>query len=626
MANGINRFQANLRDHFFVLFEQFRFAEWVGRAPFEAWGEPEARAMLEESYRFAREELGPLNSIGDREGCRLEEGTVRTPSGFANAWKRIYETGIKQVVVDPEHGGQGAPKMLYVLIDELLNGANVAFNMYPGLTCGAADLIAECGAPEQIARYAEKMFHGHWAGTMCLTEAHAGSDVGSATCSARKNADGSYSLRGTKIYISGGEHDLTENIVHLVLARTLGAPPGTRGLSLFIVPKRRIGADGASGESNDVQVASIEHKMGINGSATCVLNFGEANGCVGELLGGVENQGMAQMFKMMNGARISVGIQGLSVASSAYLNALEYAKDRKQGAHYANAKDASAPRVAIVEHPDIRRMLLDAKAHVEGIRALVVKLAYHQDRARQSALDAVAPLTSQASQALTDMDYHLGQVELLTPLLKAYGTDQAFRICGEMIQVFGGAGYLKDHPVEQYCRDAKIFAIYEGTNHIQALDLVGRKLGLAGGQYLKSFLGDVGGFVKAQRAHPSLGAEVLSLGVAAEAIAGTVKQLLAWSQGPELPQVLLNANRFLEMLSQLAVGWLLLDGAVLAGAAVERMKASGSSEDHPDFAFYSGKLHVARYYARNVVPRIAQAAQLMIRGDGSALEILEASF
>ncbi|HZH04676.1 MAG TPA: acyl-CoA dehydrogenase family protein, partial [Myxococcaceae bacterium] len=302
MAAGLNRYKIELRELQFVLLEQFKFADWVGQAPFEAWGSEEAKAMLGETYRFAREVLGPLNAVGDRQGCRLENGQVRTPSGFGEAWKALYEAGFKQVAVSPEHGGQGAPRTLSVLIEEMLSGANTAFNMYPALTYGAADLVAECGTPEQVKKYAETMFNGGWGGTMCLTEPHAGSDVGAASTTARRNADGTYQVRGTKIYISGGDHDLAENVVHMVLARVEGAPPGTKGLSLFIIPKKRIGPDGSSGASNDVQVASIEHKMGINGSATCVLNFGESDGCVGELLGGVENQGMPQMFKMMNGA------------------------------------------------------------------------------------------------------------------------------------------------------------------------------------------------------------------------------------------------------------------------------------------------------------------------------------
>src|SRR6266851_2044882 len=383
MAARINWYKANLREMFFVLFEQFRFSELAGREPFAAWGEDEAKAVLQETYRFAKDVLGPLNSVGDREGCRLENGEVHTPSGFKDAWRQLYEAGFESVAISPEHGGQGAPRMIQVLVEEMLSGANAAFNMYPGLASGAAATIEQCGTADQVRRYAKKMFTGQWGGTMCLTEPHAGSDVGAARSEARRNSDGTFRIRGTKIFITGGDHDLAENIIHLVLARIEGAPLGTKGLSLFIVPKRRILPDGSLGESNDIQVTSIEHKMGINGSATCALSFGENDSCIGEVVGSVENVGMSQMFRMMNGARIAVGLQGLAVASSAYLNALEYAKERKQGSSFQNWKDPTKPRVSIIEHPDVRRMLLDMKAHVEGIRALIVKLASHLDHAAQ---------------------------------------------------------------------------------------------------------------------------------------------------------------------------------------------------------------------------------------------------
>jgi len=302
--------------------------------------------------------------------------------------------------------------------------------MYPGLAYGAAEVIQIFGTPEQRETYLKPMYSGRWGGTMCLTEPQAGSDVGSSRTTAKKLEDGKYLISGTKIFISGGDHDLAENVVHLVLARVEGAPLGTKGLSLFIIPKIRVNADGSLGQGNDVNVGSIEHKMGINGSATCVLNFGENEACIGELVGTVENQGISQMFRMMNGARISVGLQGVAVASSAYLNALEYAKDRKQGPHYTHWKDPSAPRVPIIEHPDVRRMLLDMKARVEGIRALIVKLARHQDAVRiyQGKDDKLA-------------SYHQGQIDLLVPLVKAYGSDQAFRVCETAIQTYGGAGY-----------------------------------------------------------------------------------------------------------------------------------------------------------------------------------------
>src|SRR5215831_4092919 len=278
MAAGLNWYKADLRELSFLLLEQFRIGELLGKAPYEAWGEEEAKAILDATYRFAREVLGPLNAAGDREGCRIEDGQVRTPKGFQDAWKQLYESGFKTLGVASEHGGQDAPRALTVLVEELLSGANPAFNMYPGLAFGAAETIIECGTPEQAKGYAEKMVNGTWGGTMCLTEPHAGSDVGAAKTSARRLGNGKYAIKGTKVFISGGDHDLADNIVHLVLARVDGAPPGTKGLSLFIVPKKRL-----DGSSNDVQVASIEHKMGINGSATAVLQFGDNDACVGEV-------------------------------------------------------------------------------------------------------------------------------------------------------------------------------------------------------------------------------------------------------------------------------------------------------------------------------------------------------
>ncbi len=608
----INRYKADLREFNFLLFEQFKLGELLGKAPYEAWGEEEIRTSLSECYRFSREVLGPLNVVGDIEGCKLVDGAVVTPTGFKDAWKKLYDAGWKAIAVPPEVGGAGAPRAVQVLIEELLSGSNAAFNMYPGLAYGAAEVIEQFGTHEQKEAYCLKMFTGVWGGTMCLTEPHAGTDVGSAKTSAKRNADGSYSITGTKIYISGGDHDLAENVIHLVLARVEGAPPGTKGLTLFIVPKRRVGADGSSGESNDVSVGALEHKMGINGSATCVLNFGDNGRCFGWPVGGEEklHQGMPQMFKLMNAARISVGVQGLAVASSAYLNALEYAKERKQGASITHWKDASAPRVPIIEHADVRRMLLQMKSTVEGIRALAIKLAYHQDKvqALAGADDAKAA-------------YHQGQVDLLVPLVKAYGSDQGFRVCETAIQTYGGAGFTRDYPVEQYCRDAKIFSIYEGTNHIQAMDLVGRKLGQAGGANLQAFLGDVQRFVAAHSSHPTLGAAVKKLGAAQESLAATAMRLLVWFQSGQLSLVPLSANRFCEMMSELTVAWLLLEGAVVADEAKAKVDPS-----HPDHAFYAGKVASALYFARNILPGVEHKAQLLADEDKSPLEIPDAGF
>ncbi|WNG27936.1 acyl-CoA dehydrogenase [Cystobacter fuscus] len=609
MSAGINTYKIDLRELYFTLFEQFGFGQVAGQAPFDAWGPDEAKAVLEQTYRFAKDVLGPLNASGDREGCRVENGSVITPKGFKDAWKGVYEQGFKSIAVSPEHGGQGGPMMLSVLVEEILSGANSAFNMYPGLAYGAAELVAECGTSEQKKLYVERMLNGTWGGTMCLTEPQAGSDVGAAKSTARKNADGTYNIRGTKIFISGGDHDLAENVIHLVLARIEGAVPGTKGLSLFIVPKIRVKPDGSLQGPNDVTLGSIEHKMGIRASATCVLNFGENDGCVGELVGGIENVGMSQMFKMMNGARIAVGIQGLALASTAYFNALEYAKDRKQGAPAHKWKDPTAPRAAIIEHADVRRMLLDMKAHVEGIRALIVKLAMHTDKAHQL-----------AGKDDTQAAYHRGQVELLTPLVKSYGSDQSFRLCAQAIQVFGGAGFCQDYPVEQYTRDSKIFSIYEGTNHIQAMDLVGRKMGQAGGAHFQQFMSDVGAFIEAQREHKIYGEAVKQLAAAQEGLMASAMAILGWSQDPaKMTLIPLSANRFLNMMSEVAVGWLLLDAALIAERVGE--KATGEEK-----AFYEGKKWSALWYARNVLPNVEQAARMMALEDTSSVDIATQAF
>ena len=610
---AINRYKADLREFAFLLFEQFKVNDIVlGSGPFESWDEATVRSSMDECYRFVREVTGPLNAIGDTEGTKIEGGTVKTPSGFKDAWVKLYESGWRQVGNNPEYGGAGAPHSVQVLIEELLSGSNTAFNMYPGLARGAAEVIESFGTPEQRALYCHRMYNGVWGGTMCLTEPHAGSDVGAASTTATKNADGSYNITGTKIFISGGDHDMAENVVHLVLARAPGAPPGTKGLTLFIVPKVRPNADGTLGESNDVVVAALEHKMGINGSATCVLNFGDNGKCLGWPVGGEEklNQGMPQMFKMMNGARIAVGIQGVAVASAAYLNALEYAKDRKQGSAITHWKDATAPRVPIIRHADVRRMLLDMKARVEGIRALAVKLAHH--------IDCAVVLRGKDEEKAA---YHVGQVDLLVPLVKAYGSDQAFRICETAIQTYGGAGYTRDYPVEQYCRDSKIFSIYEGTNHIQSMDLVGRKLPQAGGANLQAFLGDIAKFVAKHGDHPVLGGAVKQLAGAQEALAGSAMKLLMWFQSGQMETVPLYANRVLEMMSETCVAWLLLEGAAIA----EEKKAS-LDKGHVDYPFYSGKTYAALYYARSVLPNVELRAKQMATEDKSPLEIPDEAF
>lgn len=610
---AINRYKADLREINFLLFEQFKLGELLGKGAFEAWGEEEVRTTISECYRWVKEVTGPLNAIGDAEGCKIVDGRVHTPAGFAAAWTKLYEAGWKSISVDPEHGGAGAPRTLHCVTEELLSGSNTAFAMYGGLTHGAGEVVEAFGTPEQKKAYLEKLYGGKWGGTMCLTEPHAGSDVGSAKTSASKNADGTYRIKGTKIYISAGDAEFYENVMHLVLARVDGAPAGTKGLTLFIVPRLRVNADGSAGASNDVQVSTLEHKMGINGSATCVINFGDNDACEGIPVGGESQlgRGMPQMFHLMNGARIAVGLQSVSVASAAYLNALEYARDRKQGSSITHWKDATAPRVSIIEHADVRRMLLDMKARVEGIRALCIKLSMHWDRLN------VATAAADAAGAA----YHQGQVDLLVPLVKAYGSDQAFRICETAIQTYGGAGYTRDYPVEQYCRDSKIFSIYEGTNHIQSMDLVGRKLGQGGGANFQAFVGDVAKFVGANSAHPTLAADIKKLSDAQEAVTATAMRLLMWFQTGNVAMVPLISTSFLEMMSELSVGWLLLEGAVIAE---EKLKTV--ADGHPDKAFYTGKVCAAQYYARHVLPHVAMLAKNAESEDKSPLAIPAESF
>ena len=533
-----------------------------------------------------------------------------TPDGFKEAWDKTWEAGWRTISSPSRWGGQDAPAMVGSFVEEMMCGANSAFSMYTGLTLTAAELIMDCATEEQKQKYVPKMMSGEWTGTMCLTEPHAGSDVGAASTTATRNDDGTYNIRGTKIFISAGDNDLGTNVVHLVLARIEGAEAGTKGLSLFLVPRVRINEDGSLGELNDVEVPSLEHKMGINASATCVMQFGDEDGSIGEVVGGVEHQGIRQMFHMMNAARIGVGIQGLSVASAAYLSALDYARERKQGASIKQFKDANAPRVPIIEHPNIRRDLLAMKARVEGIRALVMKLSNHGDRLK------VIQGKDDESEA-----YHKGQVDLLTPLVKAYGTDAAFEVSSRAIQVYGGHGFLKDHPVEQYCRDAKIFQIYEGTNFIQSMDLVSRKLGQAGGANTQAFLTDIQRFIAENKDTPELEDGIGHLQAAHEAVAASVMQLIGWFKGGKLEHIPLAAEDFLNIMSDLAIGWLLLDQAAIA-----LKKLPETSETHPDHAFYTGKKFAAQYFANTVLSTLPSRTQRLSAIDTIPVEIPDEAF
>ena len=608
---AINFFKTDLRSLQFTLYEHFRIQELFEHEYYSHLSREECDAVIDQCMRFCNEVIGPLNGVGDRTGCRLEDGQVHAPEGYREAWKTLYELGLPNFPVPMDHGGFQGPAAVHAVLQEMLSAANVAFNMYPGLTHGALELIAEFALEQDRKRFVEPMMDGRFSGTMCLSESQAGSDVGAITTKAVKIEGNRYKIAGSKCWISAGDHDLADNIIHMVLARVEGAPPGTKGISLFIVPKIRVNDDCSLGEPNDVVTASIEHKLGINSSATTVLNFGENDGCEGYLVGDQENGGMKQMFHMMNGARIAVGVQGLAVAGTAYLNALAYARERLQGSSVKAFKDPHAPRIPIIEHSDVRRMLMEMKAKIEGMRALVIRLAYHQDLAN----------------ALHEKDadvaaYHQGQVDLLTPIVKSYCSDQSFRICELAVQVYGGAGFVRDNPVEQYLRDSKIFSIYEGTNHIQALDLVVRKLRGRSGKDLADYSGMIAEFVEKRSGDPAIGTEVRRLGKTAQHLQEAGTAIVEYMMTSKLDQLTLCASPFLDARATVTVAQLLLEAAVVA----EENRTQDDDQSQEEFDFYAGRVAAARFYANFILPLADATCEAIKSGDRSALDVPDRGF
>jgi len=616
----INFFKADRRSLEFTLFEHFRVQDLLDPAFSDFYAhlkKEDIDAVIDQAIRFCNEMTGPINSAGDSVGCVLKDGQVITPKGFKEAWQKLYELGLPNFVVPLEHGGFQGPQSVNVILGELQSGANTSFMMYPSLTHGALELIEEFALEAEKQRFVGPMIEGRFSGTMCLSEPQAGSDVGMCTTKAVRIEGNRYKIQGTKCWISGGDHDMAENVVHLVLARVEGAPAGTKGISLFIVPKHRVNDDGTVGKSNDVVTTSIEHKLGIKASTTAVLTFGENDDCEGYLCGDTENVGMKQMFQMMNGARIAVGVQGLAVASTAYLNALAYARERLQGSSVKAFKDPNAPRVAIIEHSDVRRMLMEMKSKVEGMRALAVKLAHHADMA--TALRKKSGKTQEDEDAAI---YHQGQVDLLTPIVKAYCSDQAFRVCELAIQTYGGAGYVKDNPVEQYLRDAKILSIYEGTNHIQALDLVVRKLRHRDGKDLDDFVQGISQFVTKYRNDPAVGEEVEALATTASHLQETGVAQIQYMMTGNLDQFTLSASPFLEAMAHVTVAYLLLEAAVIA----ERERTQDEAQSQEEFDFYAGKVMSAKFYVNFILPQADALCRVIKSGDRSALDIPDHGF
>ncbi len=444
--------------------------------------------VLEEGAKFCEGVLAPLNKVGDEHGCvRHDDGSVTTPPGFKEAYKQFVEGGWPALSSDPNYGGQGMPHVVALAWSEMCSSANMAFTMYPGLSHGAYEAIHQHASEELKKTYLPKLVTGEWTGTMNLTEPHCGTDLGMLRTKAIPQADGTYRITGQKIFISAGEHDMAENIIHLVIARIEGAPQGTKGISLFIVPKFVLNADGTPGKRNGVVCGKIEEKMGIHGNSTCVLNYDDAVG----YLCGIENKGLAAMFTMMNVARLGVGLQGLSQSEVAYQNGVAYAKDRIQGRSLTGAKNPNGPADPIIVHPDIRRMLLDAKSFNEGARAFAFWTALHGDLLHSSPDEKVREKAG---------DY----MALLTPVIKSYLTDKGYANATNCQQIFGGHGYIEEHGMSQFVRDARIAMIYEGANGIQALDLVGRKLGANGGRAIFAFLNEIDDFIHANEADADL--------------------------------------------------------------------------------------------------------------------------
>ncbi len=530
-------------------------------------------AILEEAGKITSEVLAPLNIVGDKEGCRLENGVVYTPTGFKDAFDQMREGGWTGLDCNPEYGGQGMPYVIGTAVAEMASSANQAFVMYQGLTHGAYSAIHAHGSDEQKTKYLPNMVDCTWTGTMNLTEPHCGTDLGLMRTKAEPQDDGSYKISGQKIFISAGDHDMSDNIIHLVLAKIPGGPEGIKGVSLFIVPKFIVNDDGTLGARNGVSVGNIEKKMGINGNSTCVMNYDEATG----YLLGEEFKGMRAMFTMMNEARIGVGLQGLSQAEAAYQNAVIYAKDRLQGRDVTGIKNPDGPADPIIVHPDVRRSLMDQKSFVEGARAFIFWGASMIDRAHR----------------MDDKDAD-GLISLLTPVIKGFLTDQGYDMTIKAQQLYGGHGYIEEHGMSQFTRDARIAMIYEGANGVQALDLVGRKLAVDGGKHVMAFFEMVKSFIKENEGNETLKANFL------KPLKAASKDLQAagmffMQEGIKNPNAALaGSNDFMHLFGHVCLGLMWSQMAKAASGVLE----SGTSDPE----FYETKIATGHYYMARQLP------------------------
>ncbi|MCB5945062.1 acyl-CoA dehydrogenase C-terminal domain-containing protein [Acidocella sp. KAb 2-4] len=583
-------YTAPLRDMRFVLHELH------GATADNAEFPPELLdSILEEAAKFCTEVLLPLNASGDEEGCHFENGVVRTPAGFKDAYKAFSEAGWGALNADPQYGGQGLPESVAKLVEEMICACNLSFGLYPGLSHGAYLALKSHGAEALKDFYLPKLVSGEWAGTMCLTEPHCGTDLGMLRTKAVPQEDGSYKLTGSKIFISAGEHDFTDNIVHLVLARLPDAPPGIKGISLFLVPKFLPDAEGKPGARNGVSCAAIEHKMGIKASATCQMNFDDATGW----LVGTPHKGMQAMFVMMNSERLSVGTQGLGLGEAAYQGAVAYARERVQGRSLAGAKAQDKPADPIIVHPDVRRMLLTMRAYNEGCRAMGVWVA--------QALDAA----ERGDEAAADF------VALMTPIVKALFTDLGFESTNLGVQCYGGHGYIRDHGMEQFVRDARIAMIYEGTNGIQALDLIGRKLPANFGRSLRRFFHPVAEFIEAHQADARIGKLVQGFARAFGALQ-LATSFVAEKGMTDPEEAGAAATDYLRLFGLVAMGFMWVRMALIA--------AEKAPQGGPDAEFYTAKLNTARFYVERILPQAGALLFTIKAGKAPLMDMAEAAF
>ncbi|MBL4784010.1 MAG: acyl-CoA dehydrogenase C-terminal domain-containing protein [Cohaesibacteraceae bacterium] len=573
-------YKAPVKETLFLLNDVFNIEQYRSLRGFEDLSPDLLSAIFEEAGKLAGEVLQPINLSGDQQGCkRLPDGSITTPDGFIAAYNTLKDGGWVGLSADEAHGGQGLPATLTILINEYFASANLAFGMYAGLSQGAYAALNVHASDDVKSKFMEKLASGEWTGTMNLTEPHCGTDLGLLRTKAVRADDGSYNISGTKIFISAGDHDLAENIVHLVLARIEGAPEGTKGVSLFVVPKRKVDADGNAAETNGVTCGSLEEKMGIHGNATCVMNFDDANGW----LIGEENRGLKAMFVMMNEARMGVAVQGLSVSEAAYQNAVTYARDRLQGRSLTGPKFPDKIADPIIVHPDIRRTLMSIRSFNEAARALIVWTALKSDEAHRTP-------DSDARQKASD---HLS---LLTPVLKGVLTDRGFDNTVAAQQVYGGHGYISEWGMEQFVRDARIPMIYEGANGIQALDLVGRKLPADGGRALQAFLGEIGMFIQAHATDEDMQPFVLPLKTAAEDLQAATMWFMQNALGnPDHAGA--GSTDYMHMFGLVSLGYM---WARMAHVCLQQ-----KSEGKGDVAFHDDKLLLGTFFAERHLPETA---------------------